>query len=345
MTRNKGLPRPARTAGLRDRFALHGLAYEIPREATRWPHMLGALTLTCVLVLMGTGIYLGQFYQPAPIGAHASVVYLIERAPFGDLMRSLHRWAADFALLAAAAHLSWVFYRGAYRAPRELTWWAGVGMLACLFLLYFSGTVLPYDQEGFEALAHNVAAARRAGPLGAFMTDAFTRSAPLLARIYSLHVSALPLLLIGLLGGHLYLVRYQGIRTLSGETTAGISFAPYLRRLAGYACLLAAALVALALAWPRALGESAVPGFEITKPPLPFLWLVTLENEWGILALAAGIPLVFLALFAVPLLDRRREDTPRGRRWRAVGVGFAWALWGLLTVLAGLAPQQSHIGM
>ncbi|MFN2383442.1 MAG: cytochrome b N-terminal domain-containing protein [Gemmatimonadota bacterium] len=328
----------------RDRLALHGLAYEIPREATRWPHLLGALTLTCILILMATGIYLGQFYQPAPIGAHASVMYVIERAPFGDLMRSLHRWAGDGALLAAAAHLSWVFYRGAYRTPRELTWWAGVGMLACLFLLYFSGTVLPYDQEGFEALAHNVAAAQRAGPLGVILTDAFTPSAPLLARIYSLHVSALPLLLIGLLGAHLYLVRYLGIRTLTGEPAAEIPFARYLRRLVGSACLLAAGLIALALAWPRALGVSAVPGFEITKPPLPFLWLVTLENERGILVLAAGLPLVLLALLAVPLLDRRREDTPRGRRWRAVGVGLAWTLWGLLTVIAALAPQQSHIG-
>lgn len=76
------------------------------------------------------------------------------------------------------------------------------------------------------------------GPLGIFMTDRFTPSVPLLARIYALHVSALPLVLVSLLGLHLYLIRYLGIHTRA-ESPPGDSVPPSLlanrrlRRLAG----------------------------------------------------------------------------------------------------------------
>lgn len=332
-------------AGWRERLALDSLGYSIPPVATRWPYLLGSLTLSGIAVCAVTGVYLAQFYQPSPLGAHASVRYITERAPWGDLARSVHWWGANAAVFAVLCHLSWVFWRGSYRPPRELTWWAGVGMLACIFFLYFTGTTLPYDQEGYEALAHNVSAAEMAGPLGVFMTGEFTPSAPLLARLYALHISVLPLALLGLLGVHLYLIRTLGIHTHPGEARDGASFRDHLRRIGAEACWLTAGLIALALLWPRGIGFPAVAGAEVTKPPVPFLWLVALENRWGVAALAAVIPALFLALFAVPLVDRRRADSPRARRWRLAIVATAWAVLLALTLAAALAPQQQHIGM
>ena len=330
---------------LRDRLALHGLDYEIPAASLRLPYFLGAMTLTGILVAAITGIYLSQLYQPSPLGAHGSVVYTIEQAPFGDLARSLHRRAADAAVLAVGLHLTWVFYRGSYRAPREITWWAGVGMLGCLFLLFFTGTTLPNDQEGYEALAHNVAAAERLGGLGAFLTGDFTPSAPLLARLYALHVSALPLLLVGLLAVHLYLIRFLGIHVVGEERAGGASFRPYARRLGAYAAWWTAGLVALSLLWPHGLGYPAVAGVEVTKPPWPFLWIVAIENWWGIGALALVVPALFLVLAAVPLVDRRRDEAPAGRRWRAGLAALGWAAFLALTLIAALAPQRAHMGM
>jgi quinol-cytochrome oxidoreductase complex cytochrome b subunit len=330
---------------LRDRLAPTALEYEIPPVATRLPYFLGALTLTSIALAAVTGIYLSQLYQPSPIGAHGSVVYIVERAPLGDLTRSLHWWSAQAAILAALFHLSWVFCRGSYRPPRELTWWAGVGMLGCLFLLFFSGTTLPNDQEGFEALAHNLAAAERLGPLGIIMTDRFTPSAPLIARIYALHVSALPLVLVALLGLHLYLIRYLGIHTRAGEPTQGTSFRRHFQRIGAYAAWLSAGLVTLAVVFPRGLGHPAVQGMEVTKPPLPFLWIVAIENGLGIGALAIVVPLVFVALLIVPLVDRRRTDSARGRRLRVALIALGWMVLTALTVSAWLAPQQQHLGM
>ncbi|MBA3583086.1 MAG: cytochrome b N-terminal domain-containing protein [Gemmatimonadetes bacterium] len=329
----------------RERLALHGMEYEIPPVATRLPYYLGSLTLTGIVLAGITGVYLAQFFQPSPIGAHSSVVYIVERAPFGDLARNLHWWASNAAVLGVLLHLSWVFYRGSYRPPRELTWWAGVGMLGCLFLLFFTGTTLPYHQEGYEALAHNVSVAEMMGPLGSILTGEFTPSTPLLARLYAFHISFLPLVLLALLGVHLYLIRHLGIHTQPGELAAGAFFRDHFRRIAAHACWLAAALLALSLLWPRALGFPAIPGVEVTKPPAPFLWMVALENWWGVAALAVVVPVGFLALVAVPLIDRRRSDSPRGRRWRLAGIAAAWAVLLGLTFAAALAPQQQHIGM
>ena len=78
----------------------------------------------------------------------------MSRAPLGDFVRGIHHWSADFVLLSVTAHLLWVFWRGSYKKPRELTWWAGVLMLGTIFLIYFTGTVLPRDQAGYEALEH-----------------------------------------------------------------------------------------------------------------------------------------------------------------------------------------------
>lgn len=328
-----------------ERLALHGLEYDIPPVAARLPYFLGSLTLSAIGVCAVTGIWLAQFYQPSPLGAHGSVRYIVEQAPLGDLVRSVHWWSATAAVLAVLGHLSWVFWRGSYRAPREVTWWTGVGMLACLFLLFFTGTTLPYDQEGYEALAHNVSAAEMMGPPGAFLTGAFTPSAPLLARLYALHISVLPLVLLAFLGVHLYLIRYLGIHTHPGETPTGVAFGSHFRRIGAHACWLTAGLIVLGIVWPRGIGFPAVAGAEVTKPPAPFLWLVALENQWGVAALGAVLPAVFLALAAVPLVDRRGRDSPRGRRWRLAIVALAWAGLLALTLVAALAPQQQHIGM
>ena len=334
-----------RTSRLRDRLAPEALDYTIPSVATRLPYFLGSLTLTSIVVAALTGIWLSQFYQPSPIGAHASVVYLVEEAPFGDLARNLHWWSSNLAVFAVLFHLSWVFYRGSYRSPREITWWAGVGMLGCLFLLFFTGTTLPWSQEGYEALAHNTAAAEMMGPLGVFMTDRFTPSTPLLARMYALHVSGLPLALLVLLAVHLYLIRYLGIHTQPGEPRGGATFRAHLGRIVAYGAWVVAATLILALVIPRGLGYPAVQGFEVTKPPLPFLWIVAIENRLGIGVLAVMVPAVFLVLAAVPIADRRRSDSPRGRRGRLVLALLAWAVLIALTVDAALAPQQQHIGM
>ena len=146
-------------ATIRERLALHALDYPIPPSANQLRYMLGGLTFVGIIVLIITGLLLDQFYNPSPLAAHDSVLYIMTRVRLGNWVRSLHYWAATVVLITVFLHLAFVFWRRSYARPREVTWWAGVGLFGVIFGLIFTGTVLRGDQEAGEALAHAVAGA------------------------------------------------------------------------------------------------------------------------------------------------------------------------------------------
>ena len=52
------------------------LDYSIPRVAQTLPYFLGSLTVTGLIILVSSGFYLLQFYDPDPQGSHQSVLYI-----------------------------------------------------------------------------------------------------------------------------------------------------------------------------------------------------------------------------------------------------------------------------
>lgn len=329
-------------SGLGARLGLHALDYRIPDRANRWPYFLGGLTAIFLLLLVLSGLYLDQFYDPTTTGARDSVLYIISRAPLGDWIRSLHYWSAGGLTLTLVAHLAHVFWRRSYRPPRELTWWAGVGMAGLVFLLLVTGTVLRYDQEGYEALAHLVAGGELVGSLGTFFTREFTLSTSLLSRIHGFHTSLLPLALGGLAALHFWLIRHLGINAPGPGKTR---FRRHARRLAG-AGLLATALVGLlAVLLPEGIGYAPVEGVEVTKPFWPLLWVYGLENFMGMWGMVLGPAGLFTFLLAVPFLDRGPADGPgRHGPLGVVAAILAAALLGLW-LYGAFGPTQQHIGM
>ncbi|HEX9579628.1 MAG TPA: cytochrome b N-terminal domain-containing protein [Gemmatimonadales bacterium] len=325
--------------GVAERLALDALDYPIPARANRWDFMLGALTLAALSVLTLTGIVLTQYYNPAPLGAHDSIRYIITQLPFATWLRDIHVWSASAALILVFAHLAAVFWRRGFRSPREVLWWSGVLLLTLLFGLAFTGTVLRADQEAVEAMAHAVAGAQLAGPAGAPFLPGFTPSSPILTRMYGLHVSVLPLALVGILALHLWLIRHLGV-SATGEARA--AFRTHLRPLGGFALVLVAAVGALSLAWPASLLQPGVEGFEITKPFWPFLWIYATENLFGMAGMLVAPSVLFGFLALVPLTDR--ADGILARITRIAGI----VLFGLMIaaiVYAALAPAQSHLNM
>ncbi|MFV1985990.1 MAG: cytochrome b N-terminal domain-containing protein [Gemmatimonadota bacterium] len=323
---------------IEERLALSSLDYTIPKAANHWTYMLGGLTAFFIVVLLITGVYLGQFYNPTPVGAHDSVMYLIARAPLGDWIRSLHFWSTGAVVITITAHLIYVFMRRSYRKPREMTWWAGVAMAALVFLLLVTGTALRYDQEGFEALAHFVAGGNLTGALGAFFTEGFTLSTTLLSRIFALHTSLLPLILLALLALHFFLIRQLGIHADRTETSV---FRVHAMRL-GSISLLAFVVVGLLAAFaPEGLGYPAVAGVEMTKPMWPVLWVYGLENLLGAWGMVIGPALIFGFLAIVPIMDRG-EGGRRAVQW--IGIALAVVVVGL-ALFAAFGPTQQHMGM
>jgi ubiquinol-cytochrome c reductase cytochrome b subunit len=320
------------------RLALGALEYPVPARANRIDFMLGAMTLVALVLLAVTGIVLTQFYDPNPFSAHTSVQYIITQLPLVTYLRDVHVASAASSLVLVFAHLSAVFWRGGFRNPREGLWWSGVLLLALMFGLAFTGTVLRNDQESIEALAHALAGARMVGPLGAPALPGFSDSAPLLARYYALHVSALPLALVLLVALHFWLIRHLGV---SAEGTKNEVFSSHLRLISGFGFLVVAIIGALGLAHEVDLLPPGVGGVELTKPFWPFLWIYAAENKAGMIGMILAPIVLFGFLALVPLIDRGGASS---KVVRYAGV-FLLVIIVVASVYAAVAPAQSHLDM
>ena len=66
---------PRRVWGwLDERLGLAALRYNIPAHANTFWYTLGGITLIGILVLVATGIWLAQYYNPDPAAARESVL-------------------------------------------------------------------------------------------------------------------------------------------------------------------------------------------------------------------------------------------------------------------------------
>lgn len=326
-----------------ERLGLSGLAYPVPEHANTLPYLLGGITLFGFIILVVTGVLLAQFYHPHPADAHDSVIYIITQAPFGDFIRSVHFWTANLVVITAILHLIRVFITGSYKRPREANWLVGVGLLAVTLGFVFTGTILKWDQEGVEALAHNREIGELLGLWGVWFTSEFTRSVPILTRLYIGHLTLLPAAFTLLIIAHVYLIKQLGISPrATGEATSGsptkeqvISrFTVHLRKMTGYGLLLLTLAGILALVWPAPLGQAGVPGEEVTKPPWMFLPFYPLEDLFGIRGLLLSSAILFALLGLVPFVDRSAWLSPRKRQWIIVA---GIILLVVLIVLAGYA--------
>ena len=231
---------------------------------------------------------------------------------------------------------------------------ANLGIAIAKFVGFiFTGTVLKWDQEAYEAMLHNMAFSQLLGGMGTWFSQSFTLSVPMLARLYAVHIAVLPALLLILIAVHLMLVKYHGISPRPtaaaragtwGKQGAG-RFSAHLRRMGGYGLWLLALAGLFALIWPAPLGYVPVPGQEVTKPPGMFFWLYAFEDWVGIAGLFWS-PTAFFALLAlVPFLDRSPYLAPR-RRPVALTLGAALLLFLIgLSLYVALTPPVSHIQM
>ncbi len=327
------------------RLVLHNFLYEVPAYANTLPYLLGAVTLAGLVILAVTGVLLGQFYAPDPGVANASIRVIMTQVSGGEVIRGIHVWAAHLTVLVLLLHMVRVYVTGAYRFPREANWAAGVALLGTMLALFFTGTVLRWDQEAIEALAHNVAFAQLLGVFGGWFSPAFSSHVPLLTRLYMAHISLLPLVLFILLSTHLYLIRQHGFSphlTRPETTPLQYTFAHHLKRAAGYGCIMLGVALALAVISPPGEGPAPVPGIEVTKPLWLFLPAYGLENLFGLAGLWGAVA-VFLWLLAVPILDRGGLSGWRGRR-RALAAGAAVAMVAIgLGVYARLSYPVAHL--
>ncbi len=365
-------------AAIDDRLGLDAIRYPVPEHANNLAWSLGGLTAVCLGLLIVTGVVLAQFYNPTPEVANASVRYIVQHVALGRFTRGLHFWGAQAMYVLAALHLIRVFFHGSYKRPREANWLIGVSMFGLTFLALFTGTVLKWDQEGYEALAHNLEGAKLLGGAGFWFSPKFAENTPILIRLYTAHIMLIPILLLVLVTLHALLIKKHKISphpalpatvpdspaTLNAEpateapdtvtTAAGPGetfveptepFTHHLRRVAAFGLVLLAGLSLLAVLFPPAIGPTPVAGIEVTKPLWVYWWMFTLEDWFGLPAILWGAGVLFGLLVLLPFIDRRPARSWRARPVAMILGAAVLIAFIVLTLLMVFTTPAAHLGM
>lgn len=339
---------------LDERLGIGGLRYPVPEHANSVLYTLGGITLVSFVLLVVTGVYLAQFYDPRPESAHASVFSIVDRQFAGELVRSLHYWLASAFMLTLLLHMLRTFVTAAYKPPREFVWVSGVLLLLLGGGLLYSGTILKLDQEAVEALEHNNELADAFGALGFWFTPQFTDSVSQLTRMYIAHVSILPMLLAIVVAVHMLLIKRHRLAPQPWGTAEEVRarehaehstpFTRHLAHIGMWALVLVGITLLLSALAPARLGAAGITGIEITKPPWYFVWLYPFENWFGLSPLYIVPGALVLGLLAVPFADRSRERDPRRRRaWVALGAAVLLA-WLAFSIYGALQTPAQHLG-
>lgn len=329
------------------RLAHEALLENIPGGA-RWRYVWGSALTFCLFVQFVTGLVLWSAYSPGALTAWESVYYIQNEMAGGWFLRGLHHFTAQLMVVLLVLHLMQVIIDGAYKAPREVNFWFGLGLLLLTLALALTGYLLPWDQKGYWAtkVATNIA-----GILPVFgeqiqrlIVGGSDYGNLTLTRFFALHAGVLPTGIVLLVVGHIALFRRHGIKARQPLRRRDSPFWPDQVLMDGVASLaVLATVVFLTLAFHGAeLSAPADPSepYPAARPEWYFLFLFQFlkyfpghTEVWGAIVIPT---LALLILASMPIIGKWRL----GHRFNlaflvALGAGAV-----LLTLQARLQDQS-----
>jgi quinol-cytochrome oxidoreductase complex cytochrome b subunit len=180
-----------------------------------WWFTLGSASLFLLILQGATGIFLSVYYVPSPDHAYDSIQYIMNEVAYGWLIRGIHHWGASLMVLIVFIHMLRTFYFAAYKYPREVTWVTGVVLLLATLGMGFTGYLLPWNQRSFFATTVGTEIPGTIPWIGPLIMRILRGGADLsaltLTRFFSAHIWFLPVLIVAMLGIHLYLIIRLGI--------------------------------------------------------------------------------------------------------------------------------------
>jgi len=176
---------------------------------------LGALTIYFFWVVLVSGIWLFIFFKTSVSGAYESVEYLThEQWYLGGVMRSLHRYASDAAIITLALHMLKEFVYDRHRGNRWFSWVTGVPLLWLTIPLGITGYWLVWDQLAWYVALTSAELLDWLPIFSESMARNFLSSDVLSDRFFTLmaflHLIGLPLFLV--FGIWLHVLRINGPR-------------------------------------------------------------------------------------------------------------------------------------
>jgi len=245
------VPNPYKTTGfvgwIDDRFPLtklwrdHLAEYYAPKNFNFW-YFFGSLALLVLVMQIVTGIFLTMHYKPGAATAFDSVQFIMRDVSWGWLIRYMHALGASAFFVIVYLHMYRGILYGSHRKPRELIWLFGCLIYLCLMAEAFCGYVLPWGNMsywGAKVILTLFSAIPVVGDsLQVWIQGDYTPADATLNRLFSLHVIALPLVLIMLVFLHIMALHEVGSnnpdgveikkhKDANGIPLDGVSFHPY----------------------------------------------------------------------------------------------------------------------
>ncbi|HET8869057.1 MAG TPA: cytochrome bc complex cytochrome b subunit [Aquabacterium sp.] len=219
----------------------HMSEYYAPKNFNFW-YFFGSLAMLVLVIQIVTGIFLVMNYKPDAAVAFASVEYIMRDVPWGWLIRYMHSTGASAFFIVVYLHMYRGLIYGSYRTPRELVWIFGCLIFLCLMAEAFMGYLLPWGQMsywGAQVIINLFSAIPFVGPdLAILIRGDYVVGDATLNRFFSLHVIAVPLVLLGLVVAHIIALHEVGSnnpdgveikekKDANGIPLDGIPFHPY----------------------------------------------------------------------------------------------------------------------
>lgn len=204
-------------------FIKHDLTeYPTPRNLSYWWNF-GFLAGFLLVLQVATGIFLAMHYKAGAELSFDSVQHIMRDVNYGWLLRFMHATGASAFFLVIYIHMARTLYYGSYRAPRELMWWTGQGLLIMLMATAFMGYLLPWGQMSYWG-ATVITNLFKVTPyfgeqIVTWLRGDFTVSDATLTRFFALHY-LIPFLIIGGV-----LVHLVALHTVKSSNPSGIDLA------------------------------------------------------------------------------------------------------------------------
>ena len=208
-------------------------------DRPNWRHYFGSFAFLVLILQLISGIFLTLFYEPTLKDAYKSVQMISYQIPAGSLFRNLHRWIALGLFGAILVHTIRSTLRKDFMNPnKRIDWMTGVFLVWPLFLLLYTGLILPWEWKGYwfmEMIASYAATVPIMGPdFKAFFLMEFT-----LPRYLVVHILLLPIISLVLVDYHMLTkLRKRGIfRHMARHFWITLPFFAFLVYLSVYATI------------------------------------------------------------------------------------------------------------
>ncbi|MDP3963274.1 MAG: cytochrome b N-terminal domain-containing protein [bacterium] len=328
---------------------------KIKSELQQTGTVLGGLLLVLFILLTVSGIVLSLFYDPSPESVYQSMVRIMGNSLLA-FVRNFHFWAADLFLFVMFMHMTRVALTKPSGRPRRYAWWIGTGMLILIGAEMLLGTFLRGDEESLEAYSHffigTTGIVAKYMSLATIATDFFSQHSALF-RFFILHAVVVPFTIMGLVVMHgLFAPTFRAIlapwkkisdAAIRGQLTPQPGFwqSPSVRKILWLALIAFGIIVLLALTLPAPLLSQPYGGLEVTKPPWWLLWVVALENWWGLTPIVIAPPVLFAIFAIIPFLTKDKPGADMGVYVYLTTIAIVIALG----FYAAVAPQVAHTEM